>query len=110
MEKLLAAEHVADFPGMHPKTLYKKLRENTIALNFIKLPGRNIGFRPRDVERYLELHEVTRDGSGQTKHNNGARKRKLAFRFMTGPEAQAFFDGIEKIDGALECDPDGDPS
>jgi len=78
-------------------------------LNFIKLPGRNIGFRPQDVQRYVELHEVARDGSGAVKRNNSREKAKK-FRFMTHAETLAFFDGIEKIDGALECDPDSDPS
>jgi hypothetical protein len=29
---------------------------------------------------------------------------------MTDAEAQTFFEGIEKIDGVLECDPDSDPT
>lgn len=106
MEKLLTADQVADYLGMHPKTLYKKLRENTMALTFIKLPGRNIAFRPQDVECYIEMHEMRRDGTGaQKKRKNGSR-RKETFRLMTDDEAQAFFEGVEIIDGALACSPE----
>jgi hypothetical protein len=114
MDKLLTEEQVADFLGMHPKTLAKKRRDNSIALSFVQLPGRNIGYRPQDVERYLELHVVTRDGSGHTKHHNEARRKPkktaATLGFMTDAEAQTFFEGIEKIDGVLECDPDSDPT
>ena len=101
LEKLLKAKQVADYLEMHPKTLYKKLRENTIALNFIKLPGRGIAFRPQDVEQYLELHAMQRDGSGVSK------PKPKRFRFMTDAEARLFFSGVERDEnGALLCSPE----
>ena len=104
MEKLLSAQHVADHLGMHVKTLYKLLRENKIALTFIRVHGRVIAFRPADVERYLGSHEVTRDGSGLAKGR--PRKRKPLAGMMTDLEAQDFFSGVPRIDGVLQPTPD----
>jgi excisionase family DNA binding protein len=73
MEKLLSARQVADYLGMHPKTLYKALRENRIALKFVRLQARTIAFRPKDVEAYLSEREVNRTGGGVRK------RRKLTF-------------------------------
>ncbi len=73
MEKLLSARQVAEYLGMHPKTLYKALRENRMALKFVRLQGRTIAFRPKDVEAYLSEREVNRTGNGIRK------RRKLTF-------------------------------
>ena len=64
MDKLLSARQVAEHLGMHPKTLYKALREDRLALQFIRLKGRSIAFRPRDVEAFLSEREVNRSGGG----------------------------------------------
>ena len=95
MEKLLTAQHVADHLGIHIKTLYKLLRENRIALNFIRLHGRMIAFRPSDVEMYLGSHEVIRDGSGPKKARKKVKTIKADYKILTDAEAQAFFKGIE---------------
>ena len=63
-DKLLSAQQVADYLGIHVKTLYKLLRENKIALNYVRVHGRMIAFRPAAVELYVSTHEVARDGSG----------------------------------------------
>jgi len=103
MEKLLSAKHVADFLGMHPKTLYKAIRENRIALNFVRPYGRTIAFRPKDVEIFLSLREVNRTGDGIRKrrkqtvaeHTIQSIKRTHKIReIMTDEEAQTFFDGL----------------
>jgi excisionase family DNA binding protein len=73
MEKLLSARQVAEYLGMHLKTLYKALRENRMALKFVRLQGRTIAFRPKDVEAYLSEREVNRTGDGIRK------RRKLTF-------------------------------
>lgn len=94
MEKLLSAQQVADLLGMHPKTLYKRLRENRIALNFVQLSGRSIAFRPKDVEMYLSTHEVVREGGGKAKkktESTASSKRKYRARMLTDDEVQAFF-------------------
>ena len=99
MEKLLSTQHVADILGLHIKTLQKKLRYNDIALRFVRLSPRKVGFRPSDVERYIAAHEVSRDGSGIKKRKPNLKAFKA---FMTDQEAQAFFDGIERdTDGVL---------
>ncbi|SRR5216684_1981298 len=98
MEKLLTSQQVADHLGMHIKTLYKLLRENRIALNFIRLHGRMIAFRPSDVELYLGSHEVIRDGSGPKKPRKKAKSIKADYKILTDAEAQAFFKGIEHPD------------
>jgi excisionase family DNA binding protein len=97
MEKLLTAQQVADHLGMHVKTLYKLLRENQIALNFIRVNGRTIAFRPADVQRYLDEREVIRTGNSPKKprkqsrpKTNGSSKDR-DFSFLTDPEARAFF-------------------
>jgi len=101
MEKLLSAQQVADYLGMHPKTLYKLLRENRIALNFIRLHGRMIAFRPKDVELYLGTHEVTRTGDGPKKKKETAvaklRRKFKGCEIMTNEEAQAFFANVKVI-------------
>ncbi len=101
MEKLLTAAQVADYLGMHPKTLYKLLRENRIALNFIRLPGRMIGFRPKDVETYLDTHEVVRTGDGlkRKKESMAAKwRRKIKnYEIMTNEQAQDFFANVRTI-------------
>ena len=73
MEKLLSAKQVADHLGMHLKTLYRALRENRIALKFVRLQARTIAFRPKDVKAYLVAREVDRTGGGIRK------RRKLTF-------------------------------
>jgi len=100
MEKLLSAQQVADHPGMHPKTLYKALRQDRIALKFIRVKGRSIAFRPQDVEAFLSAREVNRSGGGIRK------RRKLTFveqmkrkynvlPIMSDEEARDFFRGVK---------------
>ena len=98
MEKLLSAKHVSDHLGMHIKTLYKLLRENRIPLNFIRLHGRMIAFRPSDVEMYLGSHEVIRDGSGPKKPRKKIKPITADYKILTDAEAQEFFKGIEHPD------------
>lgn len=98
MEKLLTAQQVADHFGWHIKTLQRLLRENKIALRFIKLTGKTIAFRPSDVEAYISQHEILRDGRGAKK----APRRKTKARMMTDQEAQEFFAGVKTVDGVLE--------
>lgn len=116
MEKLLSAQQVADYLGMHPKTLYKLLRENRIALNFIRLHSRMIAFRPKDVELYLGTHEVTRTGDGpkKKKETTAAKLRRMfkGCEIMTDEEAQAFFANVKVIGpasvrDAMKDDEDG---
>lgn len=113
MEKLLSAQHVADHLGMHIKTLYKLLRENRIALNFVRVHNRMIAFRPSEVERYLSDHEVIRTGDGRKKPRKPSKPKtngsaeKLEFRYFTDKEAQDFFAGVARDkDGTLLCSPD----
>ncbi|MGB7731841.1 MAG: helix-turn-helix domain-containing protein [Candidatus Acidiferrum sp.] len=101
MDKLLSARQVAEHLGMHPKTLYKALREDRLALQFIRLKGRSIAFRPRDVEAFLSEREVNRSGGGIRK------RRKLTFAeqmkrkypnlkmIMTKEEADEWFRGVK---------------
>ena len=106
MEKLLSAKHVADHLGMHIKTLYKMLRENRIALTFVRLTGNKIAFRPTEIQRFLEVREVNRDGSGTVRKKKPAKpgwpkdpKLRAAMRtarLMTTAESQAFFAGIPR--------------
>jgi predicted DNA-binding transcriptional regulator AlpA len=112
MEKLLSAQQVADHLGMHPKTLYKLLRENKIALNFIRLHGRMIAFRPKDVELYLGAHEVVRTGGGKKiKKESEASKLQRKFKgyeIMTNEEAQAFFANVRVVGPASAHEVAGD--
>jgi hypothetical protein len=86
---------------MHPKTLYKALRENRIALNFGRLQARTIAFRPMDVEAYLAAREVNRTGDGirkrrkQTFIEQMRRKYPNIRQIMTDEEAQEFFRGVK---------------
>jgi excisionase family DNA binding protein len=103
MEKLLSAKQVAEHLGLHPKTLYKALREDRIALKFIRVKGRSIAFRPRDVEAFLSAREVDRSGGGIRK------RRKLTFVeqmkrkypglkvIMNQEEADEFFRGVKTL-------------
>lgn len=103
-DKLLSAQQVADYLGMHIKTLYKLLRENRIALNYVRV-GRMMAFRPAALELYVSTHEVVRDGSGITKKS--ARRKPQAVRMiMSDQEAQEFFKGIQRdADGVLLSEP-----
>jgi excisionase family DNA binding protein len=98
MEKLLTVQQVADHLGMHQKTLYKLLRENRISLNFIRLTGKMIAFRPKDVEMYLAHHEVVRTGEGPRKKKESSVAKLIRkfkdFEIMTDKQAQDFFEGV----------------
>jgi excisionase family DNA binding protein len=99
MEKLMTAQQVADVVGMHVKTLYRLIRDNHIALTFVRKHGRMIAFRPSDVERYLSLHEVVRNGAGQRKPRKPSKARP---GFLSDAEARLFFSGTpiaEKFTG-----------
>jgi hypothetical protein len=81
--------------------LYKALREDRIALKFIRVKGRSIAFRPLDVEAFLKAREVTRTGGGIR------RRRKLTFMeqmkrkypnlkvIMNKEEADEWFRGVK---------------
>jgi excisionase family DNA binding protein len=97
MEKLLSARQVADHLGMHVKTLYRLLRNNEIALTFVRKHGRLIAFRPSDVERYLGSHEVVPNGAGLRK-KKPRKPQKPRAGFLSNEEAQAFFQGLERDD------------
>jgi predicted DNA-binding transcriptional regulator AlpA len=105
MEKLLSAQQVASLLGMHPKTLYKRLRENRIALNFVRLSDRSIAFRPKDVETYLSTHEVVRVGGGKAKKKKepaeASSRRKFRSRMLTAEEAHELFEEIHE-DGEIK--------
>ena len=125
MEKLLSAQHIADHLGMHVKTLYKLLRDNQIALNFIRIHDRMIAFRPSDVESYLQDRVVIRTGDSPKRPRKQPQKKlnrlSRMFRIATNAEAQAFFAGLPKdADGNIIAatgidkngnllDGDGDP-
>ncbi len=106
MEKLLSAQQVADFLGMHPKTLYKRLRENRIALSFVRLSERSIAFRPKDVEMYVSTREVVRTGDGPKKKQESAfakLKRKYPdYEIMSSEQAQEFFANVKVLDSATD--------
>jgi hypothetical protein len=72
------------------------VRENRIALPFIQKHGRMIAFRPSDVQRYLDLHEVTRDGTNKTKKKRNTKAHNKANGFLSDQETQAFFERCEK--------------
>jgi predicted DNA-binding transcriptional regulator AlpA len=101
MEKLLSAQQVADYLGMHPKTLYKALREDRIALKFIRVQSRTIAFRPTDVENYLAAREVDRSGGGirkrrkQTFVEQMRRKHPNLVEVMSDEDAQEFFKRVK---------------
>jgi excisionase family DNA binding protein len=103
MDKLLSAQQVADHLGLHVKTLYKLVRENRIALTFVRIHGRTMGFRPADVELFLGSHQVTRDGSNNSKPKAARRVKQPRRRnIMSDQEAQDFFAGVAIVDGVLE--------
>jgi hypothetical protein len=105
MEKLLTTRQVADAMGLHIKTLQKRLRENNIALAYVQVSPRKIGFKPSELEKYFATHEIARDGSGVAK--KAKRKVVPAARFMTDEEAQVFFAGVARnSDGDLLPNPE----
>jgi hypothetical protein len=107
MEKLLTAQQVADHLGMHIKTLYRALRENTIALNYIQKSPRRFGFRPTDVQRYLDDREVVRTGDSprkprKAKTNRSISKKGTMYRWLSDAEVQQFFQNVQRdADGSL---------
>jgi predicted DNA-binding transcriptional regulator AlpA len=94
MEKLLTSKQVADRLNMHPKTLYRALRENTIGLNYIQISPRRFGFRPSDVEQYLTDREIHRTGDSPKKKRKptqlktGGTGKGREFSYFTDKEAQ----------------------
>ena len=102
MEKLLSTQQVADILGLHIKTLQKRLRNNDIALHFVRLSPRKIGFKPSVLETYIDTHEIRLDGRGLKKTTK--QKTRIPAPYMTNAEAQAFFEGIARDeDGVLVC-------
>ena len=104
MEKLMSAQQVAEHLGMHVKTLYRLLRDNQIALPFIRKHGRMIGFRPSDVLTYVDTHRVNRDGTSPIKPH---KPRKPRPGFLSDEETWVLFQGTpmwEKFSGQEEED------
>lgn len=114
MEKRLSAVQVADHLGMHPKTLYRLLRENKIALNFERIHGRAIAFKPSEVEGFLSLREIRRDASGAKKKAANSPKKSpketsknsakdvagyTATVYLTDEEAKKFFKRLNTVRG-----------
>jgi|ERR1700733_3091874 excisionase family DNA binding protein len=114
MEKRLSVAQVADHLGIHPKTLYRLLRENKIALNFEQMHGRAIAFKPSEVERFLSLREIRRDGSGAKKKAASLSKKSpketskksaneivgyTATVYLTDGEAKKFFERLKSARG-----------
>jgi len=116
MERLLSARHVAEYLGIHIKTLYKMLRENRIPLAFVRLTGNKIAFRPAEVERFIAAREVNRDGSGRVKKKTRKygypadprlRGLMLTAKTMSDEEAQQFFAGVRRDEfGNIWSNPD----
>jgi excisionase family DNA binding protein len=115
MEKLLSAQQVADYLGMHPKTLYKALRENRIPLSFVRLQSRRIAFRPSAVEAYLAARQVDRTGGGIRKRRKETVVERLRRKYtivpmMTDEDAARFFRNVKLRDrgsyAEIECDMD----
>jgi predicted DNA-binding transcriptional regulator AlpA len=110
MEKLLSAQQVADGLGWHVKTLYRKCRNNEIALNVVRLGSREIAFRTADVEQFVRERVVIRTGAGpqirkKRKDVVAGEARKSGREslgvlrdespFMSDVEARRFFRGIK---------------
>lgn len=118
MERLLSAQQVAAHRGLHVKTLYKLVRENRIALNFIRVHNRSIAFRPADVEAYIRDREVVRTGDSPKRARGPAQpeadgthkllvKTVLEYRYFNDAEAQEFFANVERDeDGSVMCSPE----
>lgn len=110
MEKLLSVAQVSEFLGVHPKTLYRLIRDNRIALRYIRTKGRTIMFRPSDIEDFVIQREVQLDGSRKRRkpkkpagvYSETAGKsfttKELKNLAMTNEEAQRFFEGLETDD------------
>jgi hypothetical protein len=102
MEKLLTTKQVADRLNMHPKSLYRGLRDNTIALNYIQTSPRRFGFRPADVQRYLDDREVIRTGDSPKKPRNQSRPKTndsgkdRKFSYFKDAEAQLLWSEVRK--------------
>jgi hypothetical protein len=100
---LLTTKQAAERIGWHVKTLYKALRENTISLNYIQTSPRRFGFRPADVQRYLDDREVVRTGDSprkprREKTNRSVTKKGTMYRWLSDVEAQQFFQNVQRDD------------
>ena len=101
-EKLLTTKQVADRLNMHPKTLYRGLRDNTIALNYIQTSPRRFGFRPADVQRYLDDREVIRTGDSPKKPKKQSRPKTKGsgkdrkFSFFKDTEAKLLWTEVSQ--------------
>lgn len=104
MEKLITDNQFAEYLGMNVRTLRRKIQANKIAIKYIPALGRQMRFRPEEIERYIKSLEIVKDGSGRVATPTKPRKLK-AKMIMTDEEAQAFFEGIESDpdDGTLLC-------
>jgi hypothetical protein len=80
MTELLTDAQVAKGLRMHVRTLRRRIKANTIALNYIP-QGRKMLFRPEVVEDYIRSLEVIRDGSG---HGTIAEKKVRIARMEDG--------------------------
>jgi predicted DNA-binding transcriptional regulator AlpA len=111
MDKLLSAQQVADGLGWHVKTLYRKCRDNEIALNVVRFGSREIAFRPADVEQFVRERVVIRTGAGPEvrkkrkdavvgEARKSGRESLVVLRdenpFMSDVEARRFFRTIQE--------------
>lgn len=93
MDKLITDHQFAEYLGINVRTLRRKIQANKIAITYI--PGHQMRFRPKEIERYIETLEITTNGSGRV--SKAAKPKKLKSRLiMTDEEAQSFFAGIER--------------
>jgi excisionase family DNA binding protein len=105
MEKLITDLQFAEYLGMNVRTLRRKIQANKIAITYIPALGRQMRFRPKEIERYIETLEITTNGSGRI--SKAVKPKKLRSRLiMTDEEAQSFFAGVERhSEGVLESKP-----
>jgi excisionase family DNA binding protein len=99
MEKLITDTQFAEYLGMNVRTLRRKIQANKMAIAYIPALGRQMRFRPDEIERYIQSLEVTKDGSGVVasvlEHRDRGWGLPNAMEIMSDEEARSFFHGME---------------
>lgn len=58
IEKLLSVDEAAPYIGLTPGTIYVKICRGTMPVDFIKLAGGDIKFKPSAIEKYIESRTI----------------------------------------------------
>jgi excisionase family DNA binding protein len=91
MERLLTIDDVCEITGLRPSTIYAMISRGRIPA--VKISGRCVRFREKDIERWLEEKTVGVGPAKAPQPRKAQERKKRRNRRRNGP-ANSFIDDI----------------